>query len=134
MRIVQRVSDTSKGFAVRVGKIEPVPFEDNEKTFPELLERIAKTIKVLESVKVRFTPLVLRNGVNVEQPEDVNKDEDAEVILKTGAGEIKFTAKSMLNIRFGGIEWEWGMEKRITANEEQITRLIGRCQTSSSIM
>ncbi len=49
---IQRVSDTSKGFAVRVGKIEPVPFEDNEKSFPELLERIEKTIKVLETVKV----------------------------------------------------------------------------------
>jgi len=35
-----------------VGKIEPVPFEDNEKTFEELLERIAKTIKFLEGVKV----------------------------------------------------------------------------------
>jgi hypothetical protein len=49
---IQRVSDASKGFAVRVGKIEPVAFEDNEKTFPELQERIAKTIKFLESVKV----------------------------------------------------------------------------------
>jgi hypothetical protein len=96
MRTVQRVSDTSKGFAVRVGKIEPVPFEDNEKTFPELLERIAKTIKVLESVKVRLTPLVPRNGVNVKQPEDINKNEDAEVVLKTGSGEIKFTAMSKL--------------------------------------
>jgi hypothetical protein len=51
-RKVQTVSDTSKGVAVRVGKIEPVPFEDNEKTFAELQERIRKTIVVLESVKV----------------------------------------------------------------------------------
>jgi hypothetical protein len=54
---IQRVSDTSKGFAVRVAKIEPVAFEDNEKTFPELQERIAKTIKFLEGVKVlSFVP------------------------------------------------------------------------------
>ena len=51
---IQRVSDTSKGFAVRVAKIEPVPFEDKETTFPELLERIEKTVKLLESVKVCF--------------------------------------------------------------------------------
>jgi hypothetical protein len=51
-RIVQRVSDTSKGVAVRVGKVEPVAFEDNEKTFPELQERIAKTIKFLQGVNV----------------------------------------------------------------------------------
>ena len=49
---IQRVSDSSKGFAVRVAKVEPVAFEDNEKTFPELQERIAKTIKFLEGVKV----------------------------------------------------------------------------------
>ncbi|KAN0095198.1 protein of unknown function (DUF1993) domain containing protein [Hyaloscypha variabilis] len=75
---IQRVSDTSKGFAVRVGKIEPVPFEDNEKTFEELLERIAKTIKFLEGVK----------------EEDINKNEDEEVVLKTGTGEMKFSAKN----------------------------------------
>jgi len=99
MRTVQRVSDTSKGFAVRVGKIEPVPFEDNEKTFPELLERIAKTIKVLESV-------------NVKQPEDINKNEDAEVVLKTGSGEIKFTAKSKL--KSGLREWCMRRGKQLT--------------------
>jgi hypothetical protein len=51
-KIVQRVSDTSKGVAVRVGKLEPVSFEDNEKTFPELQERIAKTIAFLKGVDV----------------------------------------------------------------------------------
>ena len=49
---IQRVSDSSKGFAVRVAKVETVAFEDNEKTFPELQERIAKTIRFLEGVKV----------------------------------------------------------------------------------
>jgi hypothetical protein len=68
--------------------------------------------------------------LNVKQPEDINKDEDAEVILKTGSGEIKFTAKSKLKIRIMRLV----QEKRTTANEEQITRLIGRCQTSSFIM
>ncbi|PMD40872.1 hypothetical protein L207DRAFT_583046 [Hyaloscypha variabilis F] len=75
---IQRVSDTSKGFAVRVGKIEPVPFEDNEKTFEELLERIAKTVRFLEGVK----------------EEDINKNEEEEVVLKTGTGEMKFSAKN----------------------------------------
>ena len=79
---IQRVSDTSKGFAVRVGKVEPVPFEDNEKSFPELLERIAKTVKFLEGVK----------------EEDINSNEDSEVVLKTGGGELKFSAKSMFSL------------------------------------
>lgn len=53
---IQRVSDSSKGFAVRVAKMEPVAFEDDEKTFAELQERIAKTIKFLEGVKVCLLP------------------------------------------------------------------------------
>jgi len=75
---IQRVSDSSKGFAVRVAKVEPVAFEDNEKTFPELQERIAKTIRFLEGVK----------------EEDINANENSEVTLKTGTGEVKFPAKT----------------------------------------
>src|SRR6266487_4427123 len=45
---IQRVSDQARFCAVRVAKTEPVPMEDNEKTFAELQERIANTIKVLE--------------------------------------------------------------------------------------
>ncbi|KAL2064658.1 hypothetical protein VTL71DRAFT_3796 [Oculimacula yallundae] len=75
---IQRVSDTAKGFAVRIAKIENVALEDNEKTLAELQERIAKTIKILESVK----------------EEDVNDKEDAEVILKLKTAELKFTGKS----------------------------------------
>ena len=55
---IQRVSDSSKGFAVRVAKVETVAFEDNEKTFPELQERIAKTIRFLEGVKVCPLPFL----------------------------------------------------------------------------
>jgi hypothetical protein len=72
---IQRVSDTSKGFAVRVAKIEPVPFEDNEKTFPELQERIAKTIKFLESVKVSYS--LVKGGRG-------GKEESANIMCDTG--------------------------------------------------
>jgi hypothetical protein len=47
---IQRVSDTAKGVAVRVGKAAPVAMEDNEKTFAELQARIQKTIEVLENL------------------------------------------------------------------------------------
>jgi hypothetical protein len=52
---VQRVSDNAKNFAVLVAKLENVVWEDNEKTFEELQERIAKTVKFLEAIKVSFT-------------------------------------------------------------------------------
>ncbi len=77
---IQRVSDTAKLFAQRVAKITPVPMDDTEKTFPDLQERIAKTIKVLESVK----------------PEDINDKEDTEVTLKTRFGDKVYTSKSYL--------------------------------------
>jgi uncharacterized protein len=62
---IQRVSDTSKGFAARVARIEPLPLKDEEKTFSELQERISKTVSYLETVKVcwRFFELgEMRDG------------------------------------------------------------------------
>jgi len=40
---VQRASDTAKLSAVRLGGIENLPFEDNETSFEELQDRIART-------------------------------------------------------------------------------------------
>ena len=48
---VQRASDTAKGCVVRLGAVEPVSFADTETTFPELEERIAKTVSLLRGVK-----------------------------------------------------------------------------------
>jgi Domain of unknown function (DUF1993) len=56
---VQRVSDNAKNFAVLVAKLENVVWENNEKTFEELQERIVKTVKFLEAIKVSFTCFVL---------------------------------------------------------------------------
>jgi hypothetical protein len=75
---IQRVSDTAKGLAVRCGKIPPVSLPDTETSFPELLERIQKTIELLEGVD-RAT---------------MDAMEDEEVVLKTGAGERKFTGRT----------------------------------------
>ncbi|KAH7416778.1 hypothetical protein BKA64DRAFT_701561 [Cadophora sp. MPI-SDFR-AT-0126] len=78
---IQRVSDTAKGFCVRVAKIEPVALEDNEKTMEDLQTRISKTIEILEGVK----------------EEDVNGKEGEEVVLKTRTAEMKFTGLSYTN-------------------------------------
>ncbi|KUJ07144.1 uncharacterized protein LY89DRAFT_691946 [Mollisia scopiformis] len=74
---IQRVSDTAKGLAQRIGGVEPVVLEDNEKTFPDLFTRIQKTIEVLEGVK----------------PEHINAQEEAEVVMKTRSGETKWKGK-----------------------------------------
>lgn len=75
---IQRISDTAKGCAVRVGKIDPVPMEDNETTFPELQARITKTIEVLEMV----------------DPKSMEGMEDGEVVMKLRAGDRKMSGKS----------------------------------------
>jgi uncharacterized protein len=48
---IQIASDISKGGCARLAGIEAPAFEDNEASFPELLERIRKTIAFLETIK-----------------------------------------------------------------------------------
>lgn len=67
---VQLASDAAKGCVARLAGIEIPSFPDNEQSFAELQERIAKTIAFAESVDVakfegsetRTVSLPLRNG------------------------------------------------------------------------
>jgi len=47
---VQIASDTAKGAGARLAQMEPPAYEDNETTFPQLIERARKTVKYLESL------------------------------------------------------------------------------------
>jgi hypothetical protein len=79
-RQLQAVSDQAKGMAARLGGV-PVPsFPDVEETFPELHERLAKTLDFLKSI-----------------PEaQVDGAEDREMVLKVGGQEMKFTGRDYL--------------------------------------
>ena len=48
---VQIASDISKGGTARLAQDEPPAFEDNETTFPQLVERVRKTVAYLETLK-----------------------------------------------------------------------------------
>ncbi len=50
-RQVMIVTDTAKGGAARLAGTEPPKYEDNETTFPQLIERIHKTIAYLKTFK-----------------------------------------------------------------------------------
>jgi len=50
-RQVQIASDIAKGGAARLAGVEPPPYEDNEKTVRELIERVRKTVAYLETLK-----------------------------------------------------------------------------------
>jgi hypothetical protein len=51
---IQRISDTAKFLAIRVGGVESEPWADEEKTFEDLHARIDKTIKFLEKLGGKF--------------------------------------------------------------------------------
>jgi uncharacterized protein len=48
---VQIVSDVAKIGTARMAQVDPPKYEDNEATFPELIERLRKTVKFLETLK-----------------------------------------------------------------------------------
>lgn len=50
-RQVQIASDSAKGGAARLAGSEPPKYEDNEKSFPELIARLRNTVAYLESIK-----------------------------------------------------------------------------------
>ena len=52
-RQVQIAADTVKGCAARLAGVEVPSFPDNEKTFPELQARIAKTIEFLKTFSAK---------------------------------------------------------------------------------
>jgi hypothetical protein len=75
---VQRCSDTAKFGAVRLAEVDNVAMEDGEKSFDDLLTRIAATVAFLKSV-----PAAAMDG-----------REGAEVILKTASQSFTFTGTS----------------------------------------
>jgi len=79
-RQIQIVSDSAKGCAARLAGIEPPSMPDTETTFPELQERIGKTIAFLKSI-------------NAGQ---LAGAEDRTVILKFPQGEMKFSGRDFL--------------------------------------
>lgn len=75
---IQSASDTAKGMAIRVGQLAPFPMGDTEQSFPELQERIAKTIAFLKSVP----------------REKIDGREEAEVLFRAPNVEFSFTGRS----------------------------------------
>ena len=75
---VQLATDSAKGAVIRIGGLAPFPLPDNEQTFEELKERIARTVAFLQSVP----------------RERIDGREEEEVVLKTPRVEFSFTGRS----------------------------------------
>jgi hypothetical protein len=77
---IQRASDAAKGCAARLSATPAPSFADVEKTFPELQERIQKTIDYLRSVPASA----------------IDGSEERPITLKTGGNEVHFTGVQYL--------------------------------------
>jgi len=76
-RQVQVVSDTAKGCAARLSGSEPPSFPDEERSFPELQQRLSKTIDYLKSFR----------------PEQFQGAEERTVTLKFPQGAMTFSGR-----------------------------------------
>lgn len=79
-RQIQFASDAAKSGAARLAGIDAPPMADTETSFPELKDRVAKTIAFVQSIK----------------PGQVNGRETAPVILTFPGRTMEFTGQSFL--------------------------------------
>lgn len=77
---IQRASDAAKGCAARLSGTDAPSFPDVEKTFPELQERIRKTLDFLKSVPAS----------------SIDGSEERAISLKAGKNEYNFTGTQYL--------------------------------------
>ena len=83
VRQVQIATDTAKGMAARLAGAEVPSYEDNEKTFAELYDRIDKTIAFIKGFK----------------PEQFDGAEGREVVLTFRGNSTHFTGLTFLTTR-----------------------------------
>ena len=77
---VQRVSDSAKGAIQRLGGGDPVAMPDEETTFAELQERIAKTLAIVKGA----------------DRDSIDGKEDTKIVLTFPTGEYRFTGHSFV--------------------------------------
>jgi hypothetical protein len=79
-RQVQVVSDIAKGGVARLAGVEPPSFPDTETTFPELKQRITKTIDFVNSLAA----------------DKIDGTEQREITLTFPGGQFKFSGQDYL--------------------------------------
>jgi uncharacterized protein len=79
-RQIQIATDGVKGCAARLAGVEVPSFADTETTFPELKERIAKTLAFIATIK----------------PEQIDGSEARDISLKAGPRELNFKGQDYL--------------------------------------
>jgi len=79
-RQIQIATDVARRGVARLAGVEPQKFEDNEKSFADLYDRINRTIAYLESFR----------------PQQIDGTEDKPLSIEIGDSTMNFTGKEML--------------------------------------
>ena len=79
-RQIQIATDSVKGGAARLAQVDVPSFADTETTFPELKERLAKTVAFLKTITEA----------------QLDGSEDRTVTMKAGPRELSFTGRDYL--------------------------------------
>jgi hypothetical protein len=79
-RQIQIATDTVKGGAARLAGVENPSYADTETTFPELKERLAKTIAFLKTVPAA----------------QIDGSEEKTIVLKVGGNDLTFPGQAYL--------------------------------------
>jgi hypothetical protein len=79
-RQIQIATDGAKGCVARLAGVEVPSFADTEATFPELKDRIAKTLAFIGTFK----------------PEQIDGSEERDISLKAGPRELNFKGQNYL--------------------------------------
>jgi len=79
-RQIQIATDVARRGVARLAGVEPQKFEDNEKSFADLYDRINRTIAYLESFR----------------PQQIDGTEDKPISFEIGSNKMNFTGKEML--------------------------------------
>ncbi|MEJ1976044.1 MAG: DUF1993 domain-containing protein [Acetobacteraceae bacterium] len=79
-RQIQVATDAAKLASARLAGVTPPPYPDTETTFPELTQRLAKTIAFLKTL----------------EPAQFDGSETREIVIPTGKGERRMTGLAYL--------------------------------------
>ena len=79
-RQVQIACDTAKGCGARLAGVEAPKFEDNEGSFAELQQRVARTLDFLATL----------------EPEQIDGSEERRIVFKAGPRELEFIGRDYL--------------------------------------
>ena len=79
-RQIQVATDIARRGVARLAGVEPQKYEDNEKSFADLYDRINRTIAYLESF----------------QPQQIDGTEDKPISFEIGGNKMNFTGQEML--------------------------------------